>query len=141
MIEREIFENGDLVITRCYGQLTGAELIDSAYWMIRNFETRIRPGFSQLFDAVDADTELVSEEDIHRVAHINLHHGRQRGSFSMAILAVKPYPRALARLYKLLSEPADIRVEIFSDRKEAFRWLGKKDPQQTTPVNEENPQA
>lgn len=128
MIEREIHENGELVITRCFGQVTGEELISSAHWMIRNFGDRIKPGFSQLFDALDADTEQVSEDDIHRVAHINLYHGRNRGSFSMAILAVLPYPRALARLHKLLAEPADIRVEIFSDRKQAFQWLGKEDP-------------
>jgi len=33
----------------------------------------------------------------------------------MAILAVKPYPLALAKLHKLLSVAANIRVEIFSD--------------------------
>lgn len=128
MIEREIYENGELVITHAYGPVTGEELIDSAHWMIRQFGRRIQPGFCQLFDALEADTAQISEDDIHRVAHINLHHGRQRGSFSMAILAAKPYPKALARLHKLLAGPADIRVEIFSERDKALLWLGKKDP-------------
>ncbi|MCK4834121.1 MAG: hypothetical protein KAT12_05065, partial [Gammaproteobacteria bacterium] len=115
MIERKIYHDGLLVITRCSGKVTTDELIKSEYWMVNNFGEKIKPEFSQIFDALEADTEAVTEDDIRRVAQINLNHGEERGSFSMAILAVKPYPMALARLHKLLSAAANINVEIFSD--------------------------
>lgn len=128
MIEREIYHDGLLVVTRFSGHITTDELINSAHWMIDNFDVLIKPGFSQLFDARDADTDAISEEDIHRIAHINLHHGKKRGAFTMAILAVKPYPLALARLHKLLSAAANINVEIFDDAASAYKWLGFKAP-------------
>lgn len=128
MIEREIYYDGMLVVTRFSGHITVDELINSAHWMIDNFDVLIKPGFSQLFDAHDADTHAITEEDIHRIAHINLHHGKKRGGFTMAILAVKPYPVTLARLHKLLSAAANTKVEIFDDAGSAYKWLGYKNP-------------
>ena len=128
MIERTIYYDGALIVTRCSGKITAKELIASQYWMVENFGTKIKPGFSQVFDARVADTSAISEDDIHRVAQINIHHTKERGSFSMAILAVKPYPLALARLHKLLSSAASIRVEIFSELDAAYQWLGVQPP-------------
>ncbi len=128
MIERKIYDEGLLVVTKCSGKVTAEELIDSEYWMVDNFDGKIKPGFSQIFDALDADTDAITENEIRRVAQINLNHGSERGNFSMAILAVKPYPLVLARLHKLLSVAAHIRVEIFSDIDAACKWLGVQVP-------------
>ncbi|MBE9568159.1 MAG: hypothetical protein IMF14_05645, partial [Proteobacteria bacterium] len=68
MIKRNICFDGLLVITTCTEKVTGAELIESAHWMIENFDSLMKPGFSQLFDALQADTESVSEDDIHRIS-------------------------------------------------------------------------
>lgn len=128
MIERNIYYDGQLIVTRCSGQITAKELIASQYWMVENFGTKIKPDFSQVFDALTADTSAISEDDLHRVAQINLHHAKERGRFSMAILAAKPYPLALARLHKLLSSAASIRVEIFSELEKAYQWLDIQPP-------------
>jgi len=128
MIERNIYQDGMFIVTRCSGQIAGKELIASQYWMVENFGTKIKPGFSQIFDAMAADTEAITEDDIHRVAQINIHHAKERGNFSMAILAAKPYPLALARLHKLLSSAAGIRVGIFSELDDAYQWLGIQAP-------------
>lgn len=128
MIERKIYQDGSLVVTKCSGEITTEELIKSEYWMINNFGGEIKPGFCQIFDALDADADNITENDIHRVAQVNLNHGEERGSFSMAILAVKPYPLALAKLHKLLSVAAHIRVGIFSDSEAAYKWLGVQRP-------------
>ena len=128
MIERNIYHDGLLVVTKCSGEVTAEELIKSEYWMVNNFGGEIKPGFGQIFDALEADTNAITENDIHRVAQINLNHGEERGSFTMAILAVKPYPLALAKLHKLLSVASHIRVEIFSDSEAAYKWLGIQQP-------------
>ncbi len=128
MIERKVFYDGMLVVTKCSGLVTVEELTASAHWMVDHYGDAIKPGFSQVFDALEANTDDVTEQDIHRIAHINLSQGSKRGSFSMAILAAKPYPQALARLHKLLSAAANIRVEIFCDYNTAYKWLGYKNP-------------
>ncbi len=128
MIEREVYNEGALVITRCSGTVSAQELIDSAHWMVDNYDKALKPDFSQIFDALEANTDAVTEEDIHRIAHINIHRGHGRGGYTMAILAMKPYPQALAKLHKLLSVASDIRVEIFCDYEQAYKWLGVKDP-------------
>ena len=78
---------------------------------------------------MDADTSEISKDDIHRVAHINLNHGLERGEFTMAILTVKPHPVVLARLHKLLSVASHIRVEIFSEVYAAYKWMHVKNPE------------
>jgi len=103
MIERSLYQNGLLVVTRCSGVMQAEELIQSAHWMVENYGEVIKPGFSQIFDALNANTDAISEEDIHRIAHINLSRGSNRQAYSMAIIAIKPYPMALAKLHKLLS--------------------------------------
>jgi len=128
MIEREIFQDGLLVVTKCSGKITADELIHSARWMIDNYGELIKPGFCQIFDALEANSDAITEDDIHRVAHINLNLGRNRRGFSMAILAAKPYPLTLARLHKLLSAASNIHVEIFNDIDAAFEWLHHNNP-------------
>ena len=128
MIERKIYHDGLFVVTRCTGKITAKELIASQYWMVENFGTKIKPGFSQIFDALLADIDAITEDDIHRVAQINIHYAKERGSFSMAILAAKPFPLALARLHKLLSPAASIRAETFSEVDAAYQWLGIQQP-------------
>lgn len=128
MINRKIYNNGSLVITVCRDRVTADELIASANWMVSNFGNAIKPGFKQLLDAMDADTSAITEEDIHRIAQINLSHARSRGEFPMAILATRPYPLALARLHKLLSAAAEIKVEIFGDAEAAYKWLRVDEP-------------
>jgi len=123
MIERKIYQDGLLVISRCSGVLNADELIESAHWMVKNYGDKIKPGFSQVFDALGANAEAITEEDIHHVAHINLNQGQNRIGFSMAILAVKPYPLALAKLHKLLSAASGINVELFGDIETAYKWL------------------
>jgi len=129
MIKREIYNNGMLVVTRCSGAITVDELVQSAHWMLDNYGGEVKPGFSQVFDARNVNTDAITEEDIHRIAHINLNRGTSRGGFSMAILAMKPYPLALAKLHKVLAVASDIEVEIFSDYEEAYSWLGCKSPE------------
>ena len=54
MIERKIYQDGMLVVTKCSGEVTAEELIKSEYWMVDNFGGVIKPGFCQIFDALDA---------------------------------------------------------------------------------------
>ncbi len=129
MLERKVYLEGSLVVTRCTGVVTGEELVSSANWMVNNFGEVIKPSFSQFFDAKGAVTHEVSEEEIHRIAQINMSHSVERGRFTMAILAVKPYPQALARLHKLLSTASNIRVELFDDVDKAYRWLLDVNPE------------
>lgn len=128
MIERDIFHDGMLVVTQCSGILTAEELSSSAMWMVKNFGTNIKPSFCQLFNALEADSSHITEEDIRRVAHINISFAKTRGAFTMAVVAVQPYPLQLANLHKELSTVSDINVKLFEDVNTAYKWLGFSSP-------------
>lgn len=129
MISRKIYNDGMLVVTTCSGTVAEDELVASAHWMIDHYGNELKPGFLQLFNALKADLVNINDDAIHRIAHINLNHGQNRAPFSMAIVASRPYPRALARLHKLLSAAVNIQVEIFSTDGDAYQWLGVDNPE------------
>ncbi len=128
MIEREIFHDGMLVVTQCSGILTAEELSSSSMWMVKSFGVNIKPGFCQLFNALEADSSNIIEEDIHRVAHINISFAKTRGEFTMAVVAIQPYPLQLANLHKELSAVSNINVKLFDDVNTAYKWLGFSSP-------------
>ncbi len=72
MIERNIYHDGNLIVTRCSDTVTTEELNESETWMIKNFGNLIKPGFSQLFDTTEADIHKITEDDIRHIAHINI---------------------------------------------------------------------
>ncbi len=66
MVERKIYYDGKLVVTKYSGNVIAEELISSTHWMIDNFDGLIHPGFSQLIDAREANTETVGEKEWRR---------------------------------------------------------------------------
>ncbi len=128
MIERNIYHDGNLVVANCSGIVTSAELIQHANWMVKGFGTLIKPGFSHLFNAINAEVGDISEETIHQVAYINISFSKARGKFAVSIVAAQPYPLELASLHKHLSVASNIEVEIFSNTDAAYKWLGFEQP-------------
>lgn len=128
MIKRNIYLDGMLVVTQCTGTLNSEELNDHVAWLTRSFGVLIKPGFSHLFIAIDADMHNIIEDDIHHIAHINISLANKRGGFTTAIVANEPYPISLAQLHKTLSTVSNINVKIFNNISSAYKWLGYEQP-------------
>ena len=124
MIKRNVYLDGMLVVAQCTDTLSSEELNNHVAWLVRSFGELIKPGFSHLFIAIDANTDSLTEDDIRHIAHINISFAKTRGEFTTAIVANEPYPISLAHLHKILSKVSNINVEIFNNISSAYKWLG-----------------
>jgi len=98
------------------------------YWLVDNHGGSIRDDFSQLIYASELKKVDIQTADIHRISHLNVTVGRQRGGFNLALVVPDLKYYWMAKLYKTLSRSADINTRIFRDIDEAFNWLGFDKP-------------
>ena len=84
-IEHIVIENGDALITRVTGQLTGEEMTEHMFWLIDNFGKRLNPGYRQLFDTTDMIDLSVNKSDINRISQIIQTYGADRGKIKTGI--------------------------------------------------------
>ena len=124
MIKRNVYLDGMLLVAQCTDTLSSEDIINHVMWMVKNFGTLIKPGFSHLFVTIDADIGNITEDNIRHVAHINIGFAKERGKFTTAIVANEPYPISLAHLHRELSTASNINVEIFDNISSAYKWLG-----------------
>ncbi len=130
MVEREIYNKGQLVLTRVSGAVKSQELIDHVFWLIDSHNIgEIQSGYDQVVFVRDVKSMNLQEEDVQRITEISTGLGQSRGKFRTAIIAVEPSDLKLAHFYKSLVESSDLEVEVCSDFKQAFSWLGCDNPE------------
>ena len=130
MIEREIYNKGQLVVARVSGNVTGQEIVDHVFWLIDSHTIgEVVSGYAQLIFVEAIDSMNIKEEDIHRVMQIGTGMGQARGKFKTAIIAAEPYDMELASLYKSLAKDAELEVELCQDFAQAFEWLACENPE------------
>lgn len=130
MVEREIYNKGQLVVTRVSGEVKSQELIDHVFWLIDSHNIgEIQSGYDQVVYVKDVESMKLQEEDVQRITEISTGLGQSRGKFRTAIIAVEPSDLKLAHFYKSLIESSDLEVEVRSNFQEAFTWLGCENPE------------
>ena len=129
MVEREIYNKGQLVVTRVSGEVKSQELIDHVFWLIDSHNIgEIQSGYDQVVYVEDVESMNLQEADVQRITDISTGLGQSRGKFSTAIIAVEPSDLKLAHFYKSLIESSGLAVEVCSNFDEAFAWLGCENP-------------
>ena len=130
MVEREIYNKGQLVVTRVSGGVKSQELIDHVFWLIDSHNIgEVKSGYDQVVYVKDIVSMNIQEEDIHRITEISTGLGQSRGKFRTAIIAVEPSELKLAYFYKSLVKGSDIAAEVCKNFDDAFAWLGCENPQ------------
>ena len=122
-IEHIVIENGDALITRVSGQLTGEEMTEHMFWLIDNFGKQLNPGYRQLFDTTDMIDLSVNKSDINRISQIIQTYGADRGKIKTGIVTTHPRGRQMAFTYQALSRVTDVDVKIYDTVEEAIGWL------------------
>lgn len=130
MVEREIYNKGQLVVTRVSGEVKSQELIDHVFWLIDSHNIgEIQSGYDQVVYVKDVESMNIQEEDVQRITEISTGLGQSRGKFRTAVIAVEQTDLKLAHFYKSLVESSDLEVEVCSNFQEAFAWLGCENPE------------
>ncbi|VAX09597.1 hypothetical protein MNBD_GAMMA25-2224 [hydrothermal vent metagenome] len=128
----KIFNDGLTVIATASGCVTGEEFTDYAFWLIKNHGALLKPNLQHMIICRQLEDIQVTEQDIHRLAHINLTYGAGRGKIHTAIVSQNSEVKKLASLHKTLSQLANIEVALFENHTKALDWLD---------VNEDKPCA
>jgi hypothetical protein len=129
MIERKVYNKGQLIVTRLSGNVHGQEIFDHIFWLIDSHNIgEVMSDYDQVVYAEDIESITIDEDDVHRIMDVSAGLGQARGRFRTAIVGVDPYGIKLARLYKSLSKHAEREVELCDDLNSAFAWLGCDNP-------------
>ncbi len=124
-LEYKIFDDGLTVIAVISGCVTADELSDYSFWLISRHGTQLKSGLRHLIlTRGKLESMQLTEQDIHRLAHINLTYGSGRGKVYTAIVSQDSEIKKLASLHKTLSQIANIEVDQFETLNEALDWLG-----------------
>ena len=129
MIERDIYNKGQLIVARVSGEVKSQEIIDHVFWLIDSHNIgEIQPGYSQVVYVNNIESLNVQKDDVQRITEISTGLGQGRGKFRTAIIAVKAAEIDLASFYKSLMKDSGIEAEVCSNFEEAFSWLGCDNP-------------
>ncbi len=123
-LKHKIFDDGLTIIAVASGHLSADEFSDYAFWLIKNHDSLLKPGLRHLILTRELEEIQLTEQDIHRFAHINITYGAGREKIHTAIVSQDSEARKLASLHKTLSQIANIEVELFDDYQKALDWLG-----------------
>ncbi len=111
-----------LVKTTMKGAVTFAELLD--FRQALQDDPDFRPDFNQLIDCTQATEEVLSAEDVERLA------GQQffSNTSKRAFVANKDLTFGLVRMFTIHCEIKGLTNQIvFRDKKAALRWLSEED--------------
>lgn len=129
MIERSVYNKGQLIVTRLTGNVRGQEIFDHIFWLIDSHTIgEVKSDYDQVVYIESIDSITVDEDDVHRIMEVSTGLGQARGRFRTAIVGAAPYDVELAQLYKSLAKDAEREVELCDDLASAFAWLGCENP-------------
>lgn len=124
MIEKSVTDDGSMVTTVLSGNITGRDVLNDFFEMIKRSDQLNPAGFSHLYDMSAVEAISVEENDVRRLTSLGIAHRVNKLDVRTAIVATVPETRKLAFLHKQLSNTLGIKkVEVFGNRPEALKWL------------------
>lgn len=124
LIDKNIFESGNLVVACFRGIVTMQEIEEYFYWIVEHHGKDINDGYAQLIYSSELEKVDIQVMDVQRISHLRATVGRNSSSSKLALVVPELKYYWIAKLYQTLSKSAHIKTRIFRKAEEAFSWLG-----------------
>jgi len=124
MITKEVTDGGNMVTTLLSGDISGQEVLDDFFAMLK-LNDQINPaGFAHLYDMSQVISIAMDENDVRRITSLGITNRINKMDVCTAIVVTNPDSRKLALLHKDLSNALGLkRVEVFGNQEDALNWL------------------
>lgn len=120
-VDYKISADQHLVIVRYFGNLKLDEI------MAARLKGATDPDFDPTYNVIDDISEVTASDiDYEMVRKITQQSVVQQG-VRRALIAVTDLQRGMANMYKVLSESAGHRFEVFNDFEEGMNWVMTED--------------
>lgn len=122
MYRYDVVESDRLVVATFEGQVVDSDLFDYLSHMLSH--TKYGAGWATLVDFTRAASMDLTTAGVQRMRALPLHMEERLNGARVGIVAAEGSPGfQMATMYKRLGERARYRIEVFTDRDEAMRWL------------------
>lgn len=124
-IERKVSKDGMFVHTSAFGTVTSEDLISHEMQMIS--DTRIQPGFSELFDASRVTEIKITKKDLELVASLDGQNIDKFAGSKCAVVVAESEAFELGKYFEKISRQNYVKVIVFNSVTTAKTWLGIND--------------
>lgn len=128
-IERKISKDGLFVHTSAFGTVTSEDLISHEIDMIS--DTRIKPGFGELFDASRVTEIKITKQDLEQVADMDGQNMEKFAGSKCAVVVAESEAFKLGKYFEEISRQNYVKVIVFNSVTTARIWLGVEDTTET----------
>lgn len=130
MLTSTIYYEGKLIVGRFEEIIQAQSVFDGIFYQVDCHNVgEVKDNFSQLLFDINIEKVEANECDVHRFAEFDQGIGSHLEKRKTALVFKDEKMVRLATLYKALSKESELEVELFTDLKTAFDWLGYENPE------------
>jgi len=130
MLTSTIYYEGKLIVGRFEEIIQAQSVFDGIFYQVDCHNVgEVKDNFSQLFFDINIEKVEANECDVHRITEFDQGIASHLERRKTAIVFKNEKMVRLGKLYKELTKKSKLEVELFSDLKIAFDWLGYDNPE------------
>jgi hypothetical protein len=112
-----------IVYLEYFGKVTSHHIIQSREAFLADPDYAV--GMSFLVDLSGASLESLTLDELRRVGDHGRNIDERLGNHCTAIVAPRDLEYGVSRMFEILGERPNLRLQVFRDRGEALAWLGQ----------------
>jgi hypothetical protein len=129
MLERKVYEAGQLIVGRISGVVKAQTFINSTFWQIDSKNIgELKKDYSQLYYDTEIKRVELSAKDVIKMAEINSGIAVNLERYRTALVIRDKRLIELAKMHQEISQKLNYQVKVFNNVVQGFAWLGYKNP-------------
>jgi hypothetical protein len=123
-IRYRIDSENNMIYTKATGNLTDKDILELKENLYNDPD--YRAGMSEISDLTEVTQFNITSEGVKKMVEVDAVNAEKIKNHKLAIVANKSVIFGMARMYEMRSARNSSSIAVFSSRKEAEAWLGKK---------------